>query len=140
MKAVLAFALLLTVESVAADSLTGARGGKLLDNEPPRAELLIESDGQASVAFYDQSGKQVAPAGQSVVAMAEAPEGKVRIEFEQKGDLLAAKNPLPAGENYTVVLQLRKDTAAKPQNFRVKYDMHICGECNHPEYACTCQH
>lgn len=132
---------LLMFTSIAfAETKAGPRGGKLLENEAPKAELLIEKDRTASIAFYDDAGKQVPVTNQVVTATAEAPSGKAKIEFEKKGDLLVTKSPLPEGEGYNVVLQIRKDQAAKPQNFRVSYNMHICGECNHPEYACTCDH
>lgn len=134
------FTVLLSTSIAFAEPKAGPRGGKLLENESPIAELLIEKDRTASIAFYDDAGKQVPATGQVVTATAEAPSGKARIDFEKKGDVLVAKSPLPEGEGYNVVLQIRKEPAAKPQNFRVSYNMHICGECNHPEYACTCDH
>lgn len=135
-----AFVVLMSMSVAFAEIKAGPRGGKLLDNGSPRAEVLIEKDRTLSIAFYDDAGKQVLPVGQIVIATAEAPTGKVKIEFEKKGELLVTKSPLPDGEGYNIVLQVRKESAAKPHNFRISYNMHICGECNHPEYACTCEH
>jgi len=75
-----------------------------------------------------------------VTAVAEPKSGKVKMEFERKGDTLISKTPLPEGDGYNVVVQIRAKPDAKPQNFRVKYDTGTCGECKRPEYACTCGH
>ena len=131
---------LLLFGSAAAERKAGPRGGKLLENEPPRAEFLIGSDRVASIAFYDSDGKLLPPEKQTVLLIAEAPAGKKKLEFERKENLLVAKEPLPEGDDYNLVIQIQKDSGAKPQNFRVKYDVQICRECNHPEYACTCEH
>jgi|GEM_PF-6178596 len=42
------------------------------------------------------------------------------------------------GDAYNVVVQVKKDPTAKPQNFRIKYETYVCGECQRQEYACTC--
>jgi hypothetical protein len=79
------------------------------------------------------------PASTEVItATAEAPSGKVKIEFEKKGDLLVSKTKLPEGEGYQVVLQAKADPEAKTKNFRIKLQTHTCKGCGNAEYACTC--
>ncbi len=79
------------------------------------------------------------PAGGHIVcATNEAPIGKVKVEFEKKGDLLVSNTPLPDGEHYTVVVQVKPTAAAKSKNFRIKIDLSTCAGCSNPEYACSC--
>ena len=54
-------------------------------------------------------------------------------------NLLVSREPLPEGDGYNLVVQVRANAEAKPQNFRFAFLNHIClGECENPEYACTC--
>ena len=53
---------------------------------------------------------------------------------------LVSKTPLPEGDGYNVVVQIKAKPDAKPKNFRIKYDTGTCGECKRPQYACTCGH
>lgn len=116
----------------------GPKGGRLLEKTTPRAEFFVEKDRTVSITFYDASMKPVAPAEQTVTAVADAKGGKQKLEFEKKGDSLVSKTALPEGDGYTVVVQLAAKPGAKPQNFRIKYDAHTCGGCKRVEYACTC--
>ena len=77
-------------------------------------------------------------AAQVVTATAEAPSGKVKLEFEKKADLLVSKTPLPEGEHYTIVVQMKTAADAKAKNFRIPMDLSECGKCHNPEYACIC--
>jgi len=123
----------------AAEKVTaGARGGRLLENETPRAEFFVEKDRTVSLTFYDKDMKPVPVAAQSATATAETKAGKKRIEFEKKGDVLVSEQPLPEGNGYTVVLQLKQSADAKPKNFRIPLNLNICSKCQHAEYACTC--
>jgi uncharacterized membrane protein len=116
----------------------GPRKGRLLEVEKEKAEFFVEKDRTISIAFYDADMKALTAAEQTVTATAEAPTGKVKLEFEKKGGLLVSKVPLPAGEHYTVVVQVKPSGAAKPKNFRIKLDLSTCAGCSNPEYACTC--
>ncbi len=116
----------------------GPRKGRMLKFGASNAEFFVEKDRTISIAFYDAAKKQQPPTVQSITATAEAPGGKKKLEFEKKGDLLVSKEPLPAGEGYTVVVQARETADAKPQNFRIKLELHTCAGCHNPEYACTC--
>ncbi|MES2661626.1 MAG: hypothetical protein V4689_23610 [Verrucomicrobiota bacterium] len=116
----------------------GPRKGRILEVEPHQAEFFIEKDRTISIAFYDAAMK-AQPAGAQVInATAEAPSGKVKLEFEKKGDLLVSKTPLPEGEHYTIVVQVKPAADAKSKNFRIPLDLSICKGCTNPEYACTC--
>ncbi len=116
----------------------GPRKGRVLDMEAKNAEFYIEKDRTVSIAFYDAAMKAQPTATEIVTATAEAPSGKVKLEFEQKGDLLISKTPLPEGEHYTIVVQIKATAEAKPKNFRIPLDLSICKACGNAEYACIC--
>lgn len=116
----------------------GPRHGRVLEMSGQNAEFFVEKDRTISIAFYDGGMKPKTVSSQSVIATAEAPGGKSKLEFERKGDLLVSKSPLPAGEGYTVVVQVKANAEAKSKNFRVPLILHICKGCSNAEYACTC--
>jgi hypothetical protein len=116
------------------------KGGKLLEKTEPHAEFVVEKDRSVTINFYNDEMKPVAATTQSVTVIADAKSGKATIEFEKKGDSLISKAKLPAGEGYNVVVQFKQTADAKPQNFRLKLEMHTCGECKRAEYACICGH
>lgn len=116
----------------------GPKGGRLLDKDAPRAEFFVEKDRTISLTFYDKKLTPVPVADQTATATAETKSGKVKLEFEKKGDTLVSKTPLPEGEGYTVVVQLRAKPDARPKNYRIPLQLHTCGGCKRVEYACTC--
>ena len=131
--------LILGISIAQAEKVTpGPKGGRLLDNEAPRAEFFMEKDRTVSITFYDANLKPVPATEQVVTAVAEAPSGKVKIEFEKKGDVLISKIPMPEG-NYNVVLQFKSKPDAKVKNFRIPLNLDNCGGCKRAEYACICE-
>jgi hypothetical protein len=124
--------------SAAEKQVGGPKGGRLLENEAPRAEFFVEKDRAVTITFYDKELKPVPPAEQVVTAIAETKKGKAKLEFEKRSGALVSRTPLPEGDGYTVVVQIKAGPDAKPQNFRIKYDTSTCGKCRRAEYACTC--
>ncbi len=116
------------------------KGGRLLEKTEPHAEFVVEKDRSVTINFYDGKMKPVPAADQTVTVIADAKDGKAKIEFEKKGDTLVSKTKLPEGDGYNVVVQFRAKPDAKVQNLRFKLDMHTCGECKRAEYACICDH
>ncbi len=116
----------------------GPRKGRILEMEKQNAEFFVEKDRTVSIAFYDTELKAQPVAAQTVTATAEAPSGKTKLEFEKKGELLVSKTPLPEGEHYTVVVQVKAAADAKPKNFRIPLDLSHCKACGNSEYACIC--
>jgi hypothetical protein len=123
----------------AADKIeAGPKGGRILEKTNPKAEFFIEKDRTVSITFYDAAGKPLPPADQSVTVIADAKQGKQKLEFEKKSDALVSKTKLPEGDANNVVVQLKQTADARPQNFRFKADLSTCGGCKRAEYACTC--
>lgn len=116
----------------------GPRKGRVLEMEGKNAEFFVEKDRTVSISFYDAAMKPQAPAAEVVSGTAEAPTGKAKLEFEKKGNLLVSKTPLPAGEHYTVVVQIKATESSKSKNFRIPLDLSLCKGCSNAEYACTC--
>src|SRR5262245_13296481 len=137
---IIGFALLAAGISIAhAGKITpGPKGGRILEKTEPKAEFFVEKDNSATITFYGADMKPMPVAEQSVAVIADAKDGKKKIEFEKKGDSLVSKEKLPEGDGYNVVVQFKQSADAKPQNFRFKLDMGNCGECKRAEYACIC--
>lgn len=137
---ILALTALITSPALADSSVkAGPRHGRVLEMPGQNAEFFVEKDRTISIAFYDAAMKAQPAAAQVVTATAEAPNGKAKLEFVKKGDLLVSKAPLPEGEGYTIVVQVKPDAEAKSKNFRVPLVLHICKGCSNAEYACTCK-
>ena len=129
---------LLTLNAADKKHLGGPKGGRLLEKTEPKAEFYVEKDHTVSITFYDAALKSVPAAAQSVTVIADGKDGKARVEFEKKGDVLVSKSKLPEGDGYNLVVQFKQTADAKPQNFRFKLETHACGGCKRAEYACTC--
>ena len=125
---------------IAADKkhLGGPKGGRLLEKTDPKAEFFVEKDHTATITFYDSSMKPVPATGQAMTLIADTKEGKKKIEFEKKGDVLVSKGRLPEGDGYNLVAQFRQTSEAKPQNYRFLLDLNTCGGCKRAEYSCIC--
>jgi hypothetical protein len=122
-------------------AMTGAgpKGGRLLQSEPLRAEFFVNSDRKVEVTFYDDSLQPVTPGAQDVSVTAETSAGRVALALEKSAQGFVSVDPLPAGEPYRVVVQIRSSPDARPQNFRVDLNLANCAGCSRAEYACTCE-
>jgi hypothetical protein len=118
--------------------LGGPKGGRLLEKTEPKAEFFLEKDHTATITFYDAALKPVPAGEQAVTVIADAKEGKQKVAFEKKGEVLVSKGKLPEGDGYNLVVQLKERADAKPQNFRFKLETHMCETCKRAEYACIC--
>ncbi len=117
----------------------GPAGGRLLETEPARAEFVVNADRKAEIRFYDAALKPTSPTTQTVTITAEPAAGRVKLELVKTEFGFATQEPLPAGEPYRVVVQVRATPEAKPQNFRIDLNLGHCGGCDRAEYACTCE-
>ena len=121
-----------------AKPIPGPKGGKIVTTEAPHVELFVAPDRTVVVSFYDKDLKPVAPAGQVVSAVAEAKSGKANLAFAAKDGALVFSAPLPEGDGYRVVLQVKDNAQARPKNYRIEFHDEVCGECKRAEYSCTC--
>jgi hypothetical protein len=133
------FALLATGVAFAAKPIPGPKGGKIVTTEAPYVEFFVEGDRTVTVSFYDKNLKPVSLTGQIVSAVAEAKTGKVNLAFAAKDGALVSSAPLPEGDGYRIVVQVRDSAQAKPRNYRLEFHDEVCGECKRAEYACICE-
>lgn len=117
----------------------GPNGGLLLKTEP-RAEFFVNKDRKVVISFLDDELKEISPGDRTARVTVLAPSGRKALEFEPKGSALVSEEPLPDGDGYTIVAQIFETPDARPQNYRVVYEEHICGGCDLAEYACICGH
>lgn len=122
------------------DHVGGPKGGKLLENEAPRAEFFVEKDRTVTITFYDANLKPVPATGQVVSATAEPKGGKVKLEFVKKGDVLVSKTALPKGDGYKISVQIKPTPDGFNKTFRIAYAEAKCDVCKRAEYACICEH
>lgn len=132
--------LLATAAALAADKpAAGPKGGRMLVTDAIRAEFFVTAERRVELTFLDQAGNVVPPGSASVTVTAEAPSGRVSLPLALKDAALVSTEPLPAGDPYRVVVQVRAAPGARPSNFRLELNLHECGECQRAEYACTCE-
>ena len=123
---------------LSAKPIAGPKGGRIVTTEAPHVEFFVEKDRTVAVTFYDAALKPIAPGTQVISVIAEAKSGKAQFALEKTATGFASKQPLPEGDDYTVVMQVRDAAGAKPKNYRVLYHDEICKECKRAEYACIC--
>lgn len=101
-----------------AEDKHGPKGGELLDAKPNPIEFILD-DHKASIAFYDGAMKPVAAGDQTAVLWVESDGKRMKIEFEKKGDLLVAKQPLPEKTGEQMMLQIETTPDAKLQSIKI---------------------
>lgn len=130
----------LTGSLPAAEKATaGPKGGRWLETAGAKAEFRVADDRRVEINFYDAALKPLAPAGQVVAVTAEPKTGRTKLEMEKTAAGFVSKAALPeSAEPYRVVVQVRSQPDAKPQNFRIDLNLEPCAECKLKEYACIC--
>ncbi|HEX2101118.1 MAG TPA: hypothetical protein VHF69_10665 [Candidatus Synoicihabitans sp.] len=137
----IAIALVFPASLVAADkTAAGPKGGRLLENTDPAAEVFVHADRRLEITFYDATLQPRARAAQQAAVTAELPEQRTSIELIPTATGFKSQEPLPAGEPYRLVVQLRERPEARPRNFRIMLNLEPCAECSYAEYACVCGH
>ena len=134
----LTLAVALNASAAETKPTAGPKGGKILNEDAPRAEFFVENDHTVTLNFYGADMKPVPATTQSAVVYAEGKGGRVKIEFEKKGDVLVSKSPLPEGDGYPVMVQLKSTPDGAAKNFKVNYHNEKCDKCKMAEYACIC--
>jgi hypothetical protein len=124
--------------ALVAKPIAGPKGGRILTSEAPLVEFFVQQDRTVLVSFYDKDLKPIVPVSQVVTATAEAKTGKKGLSFTAKDGALVSSAPLPEGDGYRVVVQVRDSAQAKPKNYRLEFHAEVCGECKRAEYACIC--
>lgn len=135
----LIFSLLSAISQANAEKIVGGpKGGRLLEAEGIKAEFFVEKDHSVNLTFYNDKLEKIPVTTETATMIAETTSGKKKIEFNNKNGELFSNEPLPEGHGYNVVVQIKNDENSKTKNFRIPFEMSICGGCKKAEYACTC--
>lgn len=122
------------------DAKVGPTGGKLLTESEPHAEFLVNKEKKVEIRFIGEDGKVVAPGTQVVTATLGERSKPTKLTFTKDGDKLISDKPVPEGNDYPTVVQIKADAKAKAVNAKFNLNLSQCPTCDHPEYACTCAH
>ncbi|MBX3750198.1 MAG: hypothetical protein KF897_08925 [Opitutaceae bacterium] len=134
----ISFLLAVAAASAAETTVAGPKGGRMLIAHPVRAEFFVTTERRVELSFFDEAGKTVSPGTTAVTVTAETTGGRVAVPLVSQDATLVSVEPLPPGDPYRVVVQVRSAPGARPSNFRIELNLHECGECQRAEYACTC--
>lgn len=120
--------------------VAGPHGGRVLTGVSPRVEFFVLADRKVQLTFLDESGKAIAPAGQSATVISGDRSAPTTLTFTRQGDALVSNVPLPEGRIVRTVVQLTPTPGATAVVERFNVNLATCPECKHAEYACTCGH
>ncbi len=116
----------------------GPNGGRLLTALEPHAEFFVTADRKVRITFLDENDRPVPPSGQSVTVTAGDRAAPTRLTFVRAGDVLISDGPLPAGNNFPAVVQIKPAADTKTVVVRFNVNLSLCPDCRHAEYACLC--
>jgi hypothetical protein len=116
----------------------GPNKGRILEfstNESMHGEVTLTKEGKLHIAVLDKDMEPVKLEAQSLTATAGTREKPVKLEVakDEKGFTVAAPG---AGE--WLIVQYKESADAKPITARLEYDTKVCGDCDHPEWLCSC--
>ncbi len=132
--------LALTVASAHEKAVGGPNGGRLLTALEPHAEFLVLPDRKVQITFLDADDKPAPPAAQIVTVTTGSRLAPTTLAFLKVGDVLVSTNPVPAGDNLPVVVQIKPSPDAQTVVERFNLNLALCPDCNRGEYACVCDH
>lgn len=121
-------------------TMAGPNNGRILTSTEPHAEFFVTKERKVKITFIDAKGKAIAPGDQTVSAIGGDRTAPTRMVFSKDGDSFVSDKPLPEGNNIPFILQVK--TTADGDNVTEKFNVNLseCPTCEHPEYACTCEH
>ncbi len=134
--------LILSVSTVIAhgEKAPGPNGGRLLTVVTPHAEFFVTPDRHVQITFVDDALQPVPLTDQSVILTAGSRTAPTTLNFVRDGEVLRSDRPLPPGQNFPAVVQLKTAANAQTAVARFNVNFSTCPECDYPEYACICDH
>ncbi|MGC4016111.1 MAG: hypothetical protein QM755_16530 [Luteolibacter sp.] len=118
----------------------GPNGGRVLKNIEPKAEFFVTTDNKVRITFLDAEGKPAAQDNAQITVTSGERSNPTKLTFTKDGNSYISDKPLPEGKNVPVVIQIKATADGKSMTEKFGANLAICGECKHPEYACTCEH
>lgn len=121
-----------------AKKVAGPNGGLVITAVELHCELLVTPDRKLKITFLGEDGKAVALKTQSLTGAGGDRTKPTKFTFVKAGESLVSEQPLPAGNDIPLVLQIKTTPDAKPVTKRVALNLADCPGCKLAEYACTC--
>lgn len=118
----------------------GPNGGRLLTSVEPHAEYFVKPDRTVQIAFVNDDNKVLALDQQAVKIFAGDRSAITTLNFANKDGMLVSDQPLPAGDDFPVVVQLTMTPGAAAVTEKFTMDFSECPTCDYLEYACICEH
>ncbi|OYW71896.1 MAG: hypothetical protein B7Z37_26475 [Verrucomicrobia bacterium 12-59-8] len=118
----------------------GPTGGRLITEVEPHVEFFVNQDKKVEIRFINDDHKIVPPASQVITVILGDRSAPTRLAFTQDGDKLISDKPIPTGNDYPTVVQIRAKEGAKPLNQKFNLNLEQCPTCKYKEYACICAH
>lgn len=125
---------------ISKDGKIGPNGGKILPDVSPPTELFITPDREVMITFMDKDGKMIAPTDQSLAMITGDRSAPTKMVFEKTLNGYKSTNKLPEGNMIPAIIQIKTSPDAEQANVRMNINLADCPTCDHPEYACTCDH
>jgi len=122
------------------EAAAGPNGGRLVRSVEPHFEFLVTEDRHVRITFLDDALKPKAPEGEVVTVTGGDRSNPTRLGFEVADGVLLSDGPLPEGNDFPIVVQVKADGNAKTQFERFTLNSNKCPTCEHAEYACICEH
>ena len=120
--------------------VAGPNGGRIMKSIVPQAEFFVTSDRKVQITFLSEDGKAIAPAAQSVTVTAGERSAPTKLTFVKSGDTLISEQPLPDGNDFPTVVQIKVTPEAKAVAVKFNLNLSECPGCKLKEYACICSH
>ena len=118
----------------------GPNGGRILKKGEPHTEFLVTADKKVRITFLNAEDKPVAQEKAEITLTGGDRANPTKLTFTKDGDSYLSDKPLPEGNNVPVVIQIKATADGKTVTEKFGVNLATCGECKHPEYACTCDH
>ncbi len=121
-------------------NVAGPNGGRVLMSVEPHVEFKVHDDRKVTLTFVDEDLKPVPAAEQTATVIAGDRSAPTRLSFVKQGDVLVSDGPLPEGNDFPTVVQLKVSPDASPVIEKYNLNLVQCPTCEYQEYACTCEH
>lgn len=118
----------------------GPNNGRLLTGVAPHVEFLVTPAKTVELRFVGVANQVVPPGEQEVTVTLGERAKPTRLTFTREGDKLVSSGPVPEGNDYPTVVQIRAKAGAKPVNEKFNLNLTKCPTCKNGEYACKCDH
>ena len=118
----------------------GPNGGRVLNVVEPHLEFFVTKDRKVQITARGEDGKAVPIDKQVVKVIGGDRSNPTRMKFEKKGDVLVSTIAFPAGNDFPVVVQIKKNKVGKTVMEKFNLNLTQCPTCDFAEYACACDH